>query len=198
MKNSTTDVARRLGVKADEIETITETDEGLVIKVRGTAVPYIEVADSRPDADGKTGVMYLHRPHPKTAPSFPVYAREKADDADVEEIDDAVVELPEMLDIDPAYQPLVDLIEQAVADGDFPGAAAAVAAIVEKLTAPDDDEDDDEQTGGDTPAIEKPDGRAGLERWVTYATSLGIDVPDGADKDAVRQLVADHEDAAGA
>lgn len=42
------------------------------------------------------------------------------------------------------------------------------------------------EDGGDD---ERPNGRHGLDRWRAYAESKGIEVPEGADKDAVVALV---------
>lgn len=54
-----------------------------------------------------------------------------------------------------------------------------------------------EQTGG-TP-VERPDGRAGTEKWLEYAQAQGITVPDGSreDKAAIRTLVEEHEKSQG-
>ena len=40
--------------------------------------------------------------------------------------------------------------------------------------------------------LKKPDGRAGLEKLLEYATGKGIEVPEGADKDAVRAHIDAH------
>lgn len=42
---------------------------------------------------------------------------------------------------------------------------------------------------------EKPNGRSSEEKWAEYAEALGLDVPDDADKAAIRALVDEHEKA---
>ena len=44
---------------------------------------------------------------------------------------------------------------------------------------------------GDAPV--KPAGNAGVEKWSAYAAALGVVVPEGSDRDAVKDLIAAHE-----
>ena len=56
--------------------------------------------------------------------------------------------------------------------------------------------DKGEELAGDKgEELKKPDGRAGLEKLLEYATAKGIEVPEGADKDAVRALIDAHTEA---
>lgn len=72
-------IAARLGVPAREIASITETPAGVVVVgVDGSQL--IVVPDDRPDAEGKTGVMFFTLPHPKYRGTFPVYAQPLDDD----------------------------------------------------------------------------------------------------------------------
>ncbi|MGE0795835.1 MAG: hypothetical protein AB7H43_15270 [Acidimicrobiia bacterium] len=84
--------ARRLGAKRSELVSIERTADGVVI---GTADGkyLIEVPDDRPDAEGKTGLMLLQDPHPRSgrgaSTAFPVFARavEGDDSASADEED---------------------------------------------------------------------------------------------------------------
>lgn len=73
------DVAARLGVPAREIASITDTPAGVVVVgVDGSQL--IIVPADRPDAEGKTGVMFFALPHDKYRGTFPVYAQPLEDD----------------------------------------------------------------------------------------------------------------------
>jgi hypothetical protein len=73
------DTARDLGLPAREVVDVDDTPAGRVVTV-ASGVQYVIVPDDQPDADGKTGVMYLAAPTDRYAGSFPVYAQPGADD----------------------------------------------------------------------------------------------------------------------
>ena len=54
---------------------------------------------------------------------------------------------------------------------------------------PDDQTGDDEPDGSEGDQADKPDGRASLAKLVEYATAKGIEIPDGADKATVKDLI---------
>lgn len=66
-------VAQALGVPVSEISKIEATDDGVVITMFD-GHDYIVVPTDHPDRDGKTGLMYFHRPAPNYSGSFPVFA----------------------------------------------------------------------------------------------------------------------------
>lgn len=73
-----TELARRMGIKADEIEDVSDGPAGLVIATRDGAT-YIDVPEDNPDAEGKTGLMFLSAPSETFDGSFPVFASEALD-----------------------------------------------------------------------------------------------------------------------
>lgn len=83
-----TEVARALGVKPDEIVDVTDSPAGLLITT-APATTYIEVPADRPDADGKTGLMFLAAPTERYRGTFPVYAQPGAAEAPAVVEDDA-------------------------------------------------------------------------------------------------------------
>ena len=67
----------------------------------------------------------------------------------------------------------------------------AEIGLIEEVEEPVDEEA--KPAAGDKGAeLKKPDGRAGLEKLLEYATAKGIEVPEGADKVAVRALIDAH------
>lgn len=65
--------AKTLSMRPTDITSADEAPAGFVI---GTAdgVSYIDVPADHPDADGKTGLMFLVKPNPERTYTFPVYA----------------------------------------------------------------------------------------------------------------------------
>lgn len=81
------ELARSLGIKADEIEDVTEGPAGLVIATTDGAT-YIDVPADNPDAEGKSGLMFLSAPSDPYSGEFPVFATEADVEADVETAQD--------------------------------------------------------------------------------------------------------------
>lgn len=98
------EAAQRLSVLETEISDAIDSPAGAVIVTRD-GVAYVDVPVDRPDAEGKTGLMFLAAPTANYGGNFPVYAQPGAVDTD----DDVVLEITA---IDPAE------------------AAAAVAALL--------------------------------------------------------------------
>lgn len=46
------------------------------------------------------------------------------------------------------------------------------------------------------PAVEEPAGNASTEEWAAYAAALGVEVPEDAGREAIKDLIAEAEDAA--
>ena len=71
--------AARLGVPTRELAEVFDTPAGTVcVGIDGSRL--VIVPDDRPDAEGKTGVMFFVLPHEKYRGTFPVYAQPLADD----------------------------------------------------------------------------------------------------------------------
>ncbi len=66
--------AARLGIPADEVVDFLEDEAGLVITT-SDGQSYIVVDEDHPDADGKTGLMFLAAPSETYAGGFPVFAQ---------------------------------------------------------------------------------------------------------------------------
>ncbi len=66
--------AERLGLRSEEIAAVKERRPGVVITTTD-GVEYIDVAEHRPDAEGKSGLMLLDPP-PGYRGTFPVYAKQ--------------------------------------------------------------------------------------------------------------------------
>lgn len=82
------EAARRIGAKRGEVVDVLDSPAGPVIAHRdGTRL--IVVADDQPDAEGKTGLMFLANPHPHASKGgtvdFPIYAPHAEDDAAAED-----------------------------------------------------------------------------------------------------------------
>lgn len=73
------DVARELGMKPSELIDVEDTDAGRIIRCTdGTTL--IDVPADAPDADEKTGLMFLAAPTPSYTGDFPIYAQPVEDD----------------------------------------------------------------------------------------------------------------------
>lgn len=70
--------AALLGARTDEIHSVEETPAGdMIVTTDGTAM--VVVPDDRPDAEGKTGLMYLVAPTENYRGTYPVYANPDLD-----------------------------------------------------------------------------------------------------------------------
>ncbi|MGH2794821.1 MAG: hypothetical protein ACRDKG_11005, partial [Actinomycetota bacterium] len=68
------DGAAILSVREDEIANVYHSPAGVVI-VTTDGVSYVDVPADAPDADGKTGLMFLAAPKPGNTYVFPIYAQ---------------------------------------------------------------------------------------------------------------------------
>lgn len=80
--------AKTLSMRPTDITSADEAPAGFVI---GTAdgVSYIDVPADQPDAEGKTGLMFLVKPNPQRTYTFPVYAPHEDEQPADEDPDDA-------------------------------------------------------------------------------------------------------------
>lgn len=77
------DAAAALSMGEDEITSVESSPAGPVITIHdGTR--YIVVPDDLPDADGKTGLMWLEAPNPDFTYSFPIFTPSPDDVAELE------------------------------------------------------------------------------------------------------------------
>lgn len=82
------DAARLLGIPVREIADVGDSPAGTLITTTDGVI-YVHVPEEAPDADGKSGLMYLAKPHSNDAPvGFPVFAQETDEDAPTEDAAD--------------------------------------------------------------------------------------------------------------
>lgn len=74
-----TDAARALSVNTAEIGSVEDSPAGVIVTTTD-GVRYVIVPDDSPDAEGKTGLMFLAAPHENYGGSFPIYAQPQVDD----------------------------------------------------------------------------------------------------------------------
>lgn len=70
--------AKRLGIPEDEVRAVSVEDAGLVVTTTDGQT-YIDVPEDQPDANGKTGLMFLVAPSQTYNGSFPVFGQHDPD-----------------------------------------------------------------------------------------------------------------------
>lgn len=85
------DGARALRIEDREVANVLDAPAGMVVQTTD-GVTYVVVPEDRPDADGKTGVMFLVPPTDRYRGTFPVYSqpREVAADTPIDPGDPAL------------------------------------------------------------------------------------------------------------
>lgn len=87
--------ATRLGMAPREVLAVEDAPAGIIFRLLdGTAL--IDVPASRPDEDGKTGLMFLVSPHPGYRGVFPVYSQQIPLPVDDDELGEHVTEIDDV------------------------------------------------------------------------------------------------------
>lgn len=76
-----TEAARALSIEEAEVRQVSDSPAGPIVQTTD-GVLYVIVPEESPDADGKTGLMFLAAPHPRYNGPFPVYSQPREAGAD--------------------------------------------------------------------------------------------------------------------
>lgn len=135
--------AARIGMAVDELVTVEDSPAGIVYTCRDGS-RLVDVPTDRPDAGGKTGLMFLVAPTVNYRGSFPVYEQPLDDDTD---LDTFGVDLGWLYEhLDGALEALVD--DHVLAGEDQ---AETVRAYVLAGGRPEDYPDDVDDQGAPHP-----------------------------------------------